>query len=299
MNKPDIPSADGKQGQALWARADQVLPGGGIYYSRSADMAGRGVLPGFIASAEGCRVTDADGKTYIDYMGANGPNILGYRHPEVEEAVRRQMETLTSASLFPPSLVEVVEQLVTRFDGMAWGLVSKNGSEVVSLGARVARQHTQRRRLITFERAYHGNDPELATVPPKGPLTEGTGNVLRLPWNDSQALTDCMRAHGADIAAIILNPLDQNPRMNTVSAAPDFVAAIEEVRASRYSARHGRCAPRLSFASGRLALPVGGRARRHCTRKSIGQWPRHFRLAGKGSFARCRAQDPLHVDLYV
>jgi len=234
MNKPDIPSADGQQGQELWARADKVLPGGGIYYSRSADMAGRGVLPGFIASAEGCRVTDADGKTYIDYMGANGPNILGYRHPEVEEAVRRQMETLTSASLFPPSLVEVVEQMVARIGGMAWGLVSKNGSEVVSLGARVARQHTQRRRLITFERAYHGNDPELATVPPKGPLTEGTGDILRLPWNDPQALIDCTRAHGADIAAILLNPLDQNPRMDTVSAAPDFVGTIEEVRV-----RHG------------------------------------------------------------
>ena len=230
MNDAGGPSVDGKEGQALWARADRVLPGGGIYLSRSADMAGRGVLPGFIASAEGCRATDADGKTYIDYMGANGPNILGYRHPEVEEAVRRQMAILTSASLFPPSLVEVVEQMVARFDGMTWELVSKNGSEVVSLGARAARQYTQRRRLITFERAYHGNDPELAASPPKGPLTDGTGDIGRLPWNDPQALIDYCSGHGSEIAAILLNPLDQNPRMNTAFADKDFVAAIEQVR---------------------------------------------------------------------
>lgn len=231
--KVDDP-VDGEIGRALWDRADTVLPGGGIYRSRSADMAGRGVLPGFIAAAQGCRVSDVDGRSYIDYLGANGPNILGYRHPEVEAAVRLQMETLTSASLFPPTLVEVVERLVARFDGMAWGVVSKNGSEVVSLGARVARQHTQRRGLIAFQRAYHGNDPELAASPPPGPLSQSTSEVKRLPWNDPQALTDYADAHGNDIAAIVLNPIDQTPMMDTAFADPDFLAAVKQVRE-----RHG------------------------------------------------------------
>lgn len=225
------PPVDGERGQALWARADKVLPGGGIYLSRSADLAGRGVLPGFIAGAEGCRVTDPDGRRYIDFMGANGPNILGYRHPEVEAAVRRQADVLTSASLFSPALVEVVERLVSRFDGMDWGVVSKNGSEVVSLGMRVARQHAGRRGILTFQRAYHGSDPELATAPAPGPLAELTSDVHRSPWNDPQALLDHCARHGDTIAAIVLNPLDQNPRSPTVAAEPAFVAAIEEVRA--------------------------------------------------------------------
>lgn len=231
--KVDNP-VDGDIGRALWERADAVLPGGGIYRSRSADMAGRGVVPGFIAAAEGCRVTDVDERSYIDFLGANGPNILGYGHPEIEAAVRRQMETLTSASFFPPALVELVDRLVTRFDSMGWGVVSKNGSEVVSLGARVARQHTQRRGLITFERAYHGNDPELAAAPPPGPLSEITSEVRRLPWNDPQALIDHADAHAADIAAIVLNPIDQTPMMDTAFASADFIAGIEQVRE-----RHG------------------------------------------------------------
>lgn len=227
--KVDHP-VDGDIGRALWEKADKVLPGGGIYRSRSADMAGRGVLPGFIASATGCRVTDVDGKSYIDFMGANGPNILGYGHPEIEAVVRRQMETMTSASLFPPALVEVVERLVQRFDGMEWGVVSKNGSEVVSLGARIARQHTKRPGLITFQRAYHGNDPEFAAAPPAGPLADITSRVFRLPWNDPQALIDHARAHGDNIAAIVLNPVDQTPMTDTEFANADFISAINLVR---------------------------------------------------------------------
>ena len=230
MSRASGDSIDGHVGQSLWRRADRVLPGGGIYLSRSADMAGRGVIPGFIAAAEGCRVTDADGKSYIDYLGANGPNILGYRNPEVEEAVLSQMKSLTSASLYPPALVEVVEQLIARFEGTSWGLVSKNGSEVVSLGVRVARQYTQRRGLVTFVRAYHGNDPELAMAPPPGPLREATDEVHRLPWNDPQALLDHMHVYGSKTAAVLLNPLDQNPMMKTAFADPEFVSAIEEVR---------------------------------------------------------------------
>lgn len=233
MSALDDP-VDGPIGQALWARADQVLPGGGIYYSRSADFAGRGVLPGFIASAEGCRVTDADGRRYIDYLGANGPNILGYRHPEIEATVRAQAEQQTSASLFPPALVEVIERLVARVPGMAFGVVSKNGSEVVSLGVRMARQHTGRRSVITFERAYHGSDPELANRPPPGPLSEGVRDIVRLPWNDPQRLIDHCAAHGDATAAILVNPLDQNPGLPTVAPNPDFTAAMSLVQT-----RHG------------------------------------------------------------
>ncbi|MEM7287442.1 MAG: aminotransferase class III-fold pyridoxal phosphate-dependent enzyme [Actinomycetota bacterium] len=221
---------DGPVGRSLWERADRVMVGGGIYLSRSADMAGRGVQPGFIVSAEGCRVTDADGRTYVDLMGANGPNVLGYRHPEVEAAVDRTRSRITTASLFPDLLVEVIEGLVETVPAMAWGVVAKNGSEVVSLGARVARQHTGRRAVVAFEQAYHGNDPELALGAPAGPLAELTDDVHRLPWNDPQRLVDHAAAHADRIAAIVCNPLHQSPRTPTLAPSSEFVSAIAQVR---------------------------------------------------------------------
>ena len=222
---------DGPNGRALWARADRVLPGGGIYLSRSADMARRGVLPGFIVEAQGCRVTDADGRSYVDFLCANGPNLLGYRHPEVEEAAQQQARRMTSASLFPSALVEVVERLVDRFDDMNWGLVSKNGSEVVALAVRIARQHTQRRRIVAFRQAYHGNDPEFASSPPAGVLTEGTAEILRCPWNDSGALEDIARKYQGEIAAVLLNPNEQIPLVPTTPATPEFLEQIRKLQA--------------------------------------------------------------------
>ncbi|MEM9516662.1 MAG: aminotransferase class III-fold pyridoxal phosphate-dependent enzyme [Actinomycetota bacterium] len=217
-------------GQQLWERAARALPGGGIYLSRSADLAGRGVLPGFISAASGAHVTDVDGRRYIDYLGANGPNILGYRHPEVEAAAEAARASITTASIFPPQLVEVVERLLATWTDMDWGVVAKNGSEVVSLGARVARQHTGRTQVIAFTHAYHGNDPELAARPPAGPLTDVTSDVVRVPWDDAQRLADTLEALGEKTAAIILNPIDQRPLVRTTSASDDVLAVVRGAR---------------------------------------------------------------------
>lgn len=234
MAHRDHDPVDGTVGRDLWERADAVLPGGGVYWSRSADMAGRGVLPGFIAANSGCRVTDADGREYIDFLCANGPNLLGYRHPEVEAAADAMRAQITTASLFPPALVEVVERIIATWSApespLDWGVVAKNGSEVVSLGARVARQHTQRNRIVAFTGAYHGNDPQLAVAPPAGALTDLTGDVHRLPWNGADELVDHAALHGDDIAGILLNPLDQRPGASTVTPCPDFLDAIKAVR---------------------------------------------------------------------
>jgi glutamate-1-semialdehyde 2,1-aminomutase len=221
---------DGPIGKALWQRADRVLPGGGIYYSRSADMGGRGGQPGFIESAQGCRVTDVDGRSYIDFMGANGPNLLGYLHPEVEAAARDQAARATSASYFPPALIELLEVLLDRYPAMGWGIAAKMGSETLTLAVRIARQHTQRKDIVTFTAAYHGSDPELAVQPPPGSLQDLTRQVHRVPWNDADALRALAAGHGEEIAAIVLNPLDQKPRHSTVGASEDFVAAIGDVQ---------------------------------------------------------------------
>jgi glutamate-1-semialdehyde 2,1-aminomutase len=224
-----VQPVDGPNAQAYWERADRLLPGGGIYLTRSARFAGSGILPGFIASGEGCRVIDVDGKEYIDFLCANGPILLGYRHPEVDEAARRQMEQVNSASFFPPALVELAERLVERTSGMSWAVPAKNGSDVVALGARVTRAATRRDKLILFERAYHGFDPEW--VPGgAGVPTSHRDNVLRVAWNDSKQLERVAHEHRTEIGGIVLNPLDQNPALDTIEPTEAFLRMIDEVR---------------------------------------------------------------------
>jgi glutamate-1-semialdehyde 2,1-aminomutase len=222
-------SADGPRGREYWNRAERVLPGGGIYISRSAQFAGSGIQPGFIASAEGCRVTDVDGRQYVDFLCANGPILLGYRHPEIEEAARLQAEQADSASYYPPVLVELAERLVDRVEQMAWAVPAKNGSDVVALAARVARGATERETLILFEHAYHGFDPEF--VPGAGGVPRvRRAKALRVTWNDVDALERAARECDGDLAGIVLDALDQNPAQDTVEPSKDFIRAIDHLR---------------------------------------------------------------------
>ncbi|MFT7650871.1 MAG: glutamate-1-semialdehyde 2,1-aminomutase [Candidatus Poriferisodalaceae bacterium] len=75
-----------------------------------------------------------------------------------------------------------------------------------------------------------GREPRPEVGPPGGPLTELTGDVQRIGWNAAQELLDYAAAHGNNIAAIVLNPIDQRPQVPTADASADFLRAIEEVR---------------------------------------------------------------------
>ena len=230
--QPEV-SVDGPAGRALWDRADRVLPGGAVYVTRSADLAGRGNLPGFVAAAEGATVTDADGRRYLDFLCANGPVLLGYRHPAVEAAAAAQAARGDSMTGFPPVLIAWIERLLARFPGFAWGVVGKNGSDVVTLALRVARVATDRPEVVAFERAWHGFDPELAIRPDRVPA-DGQAHLRRLPWNDVEALEHWLEQHGERTAAIVLNPLDQVLVRTTRTLAPAMVTALHRARE-----RHG------------------------------------------------------------
>ncbi len=222
-------SVDGPKGKAWWDRADRVLPGGMVYFSRSARFAGEGVLPGFIERAEGARITDVDGRSYIDFLCANGPILLGHRHPYVEAEAEAQRARADSASFFPPALVELSERLVERTPGMSWAIPAKNGSDVIGLAVRAVRAATDRDTIVQFERAYHGFDPEL--VPGGAGVPAAVrANVAMIRWNGANELEDFARENGKGLAGILLNPIDQNPAMDVSAASPDFIAAIDRVR---------------------------------------------------------------------
>ena len=229
-SSPENTGIDGPESRSLWSRADRVLPGGGIYLSRSARFAGEGVFPGFIQDADGCRVKDADGRVYLDFICANGPNLLGYGHSGVQRAFLSQATRPASTNFFSPAMVELAEALVDRHDGLDWAVLGKTGSEIVTLACRVARKATGRSLIVAFNQAYHGSDAELSPWPPPGVPASRLDDVVRVPWNDAAALEQLALARGGEIAGILLNALDQNSFQPTRFAAPDFIAAIEGVR---------------------------------------------------------------------
>ena len=227
---PNRPPVDGPKGQALWRRADKVMPSYAMFLTRSARYAGFNVLPGFIAEAQGCRVKDVDGRSYIDFTGSAGPNLLGYRHPEVEAAARRQADAGDLMPMFTPAMIEFCERLLQWTDGFDWVVPLKRGSDATEVAMRVARAATGRPHILMFENSYHGSNREQSLLF-EGTPSDALEHLSRLPWNNAAALDNFRTASGEQVAAIMMSPLDQ-PGGNhpTHTASPEFVAAIERFR---------------------------------------------------------------------
>ena len=187
--------------------------------------------PVSLSKPVGCRVTDADGRSYIDFNCGNGPNLLGYQHPEVEAAARAQAQHTDLAPFFNPAMVEYAERLIDWSADMDWVVTVKNGSDATNLALRTMRAVRQKPLIVMFVAAYHGFGSEISLAPEFAP-EETARNVVRIAWNDAAALDQLASSHGDQIAGIMMNPLDQSPLRETVAAEPAFMEAIERMRAA-------------------------------------------------------------------
>src|SRR5690348_15794554 len=88
--------------------------------------------PSFFARARGARLWDVDGREYIDYICALGPNLLGYGDERVEAAAQTQRSLSDTMSGAAPVMVELAERLVGMISHADWALFAKNGVDVIS-----------------------------------------------------------------------------------------------------------------------------------------------------------------------
>src|SRR5258708_29021364 len=113
-------------------------------------------MPLYYTGGIGARLFDVDGNEYIDYQLAWGPNILGYCHPRMVEAMRAQAELPSSYGaqhLAEIRVAERIQSLVPYAERVAF---TSSGSETVQLAHRLARAFTRRPLVLKFEGHYHG-----------------------------------------------------------------------------------------------------------------------------------------------
>ena len=186
---------------ALQIRAAQVIPNG-----MWGHMATRAIAPGypqFFASADGCRVKDVDGNEYLDFMCAWGPNVLGYKHPQVQAAALAQMASVDSGNGPTEVLVELAELLVETLDFADWAMFQKNGTDATTACVTMARAGTGKRKIIVAKGAYHGAVP-WCSPSLLGVTAEDRAHLITFDWNDLASLDAAVAAAGDDLAAILL-----------------------------------------------------------------------------------------------
>lgn len=142
-------------GQKLWKRAKRVIPGGNHLLSKRAEMFLPDQWPTYFSKAQGCRVWDLDGREYIDMsiMGI-GTNILGYGHPEVDEAVRQTVAAGNMSTLNCPEEVYLAEKLVELHPWSDMVRFARSGGEANAIAIRIARAAVGKDKVAIC--GYHG-----------------------------------------------------------------------------------------------------------------------------------------------
>lgn len=142
-------------GQKLWKRAKRVIPGGNMLLSKRPEMFLPEQWPAYFSKAKGCRVWDLDGREYIDIslMGI-GTNILGYGHPEVDEAVRETIEAGNMSTLNCPEEVYLAERLIELHPWADMVRFARSGGEANAIAIRIARAATGKIKVAFC--GYHG-----------------------------------------------------------------------------------------------------------------------------------------------
>jgi glutamate-1-semialdehyde 2,1-aminomutase len=214
--------ASSPRSAALHEAARRVMPGGD-----TRTVAFHAPYPLVITEGQGCRIHDADGRTYVDLLNNYTSLIHGHSHPAVVAAVSKHLPHGTAFPAPNEAQTRLAEIIVDRVPSVDMVRFCNSGSEAVMNALRAARAFTGRDLIVKMEGGYHGtyDDVEVSVRPdphdpasgpdhaPVGVLgTRGvpantTDNVVVTPLNDIDAAERLMRERGPEVAAVIVEPV--------------------------------------------------------------------------------------------
>ena len=206
-------------------------------------------FPIVVDRADGARLTDVDGNTFIDFTGGVGCLAVGHAHHRVVEAAQEQLERFLHSdfTMIPYEIyVELAERLVALapISGPVKAAFFNSGAEAVENAVKIARAATGRPAVIAFEGAFHGRTLMALTLTSKAhPYKAGLGpfapEVYRVPFPNAYRGPDAAAALAAlehalhtqvaaeNVAAIIIEPVQGEGGF--LPAPTDFLVGVRRI----------------------------------------------------------------------
>lgn len=205
---------------AAYDRALRTIPLASQTFSKAAMSTVQGAAPLFLDRGEGARVWDVDGNAYVDYVLGLMPVVLGYRDPDVDAAIKGQLEKGISFSLATELEVDLAERLVELIPCAEMVRFGKNGSDATTAAIRLARAYTGRDKVALC--GYHGwHDWYIGTTARNSGVPRAVRELsVTFSFNDANALESLLSQQPDSYAAVILEP------MVLEAPAPGFLEAV-------------------------------------------------------------------------
>jgi predicted acetylornithine/succinylornithine family transaminase len=210
--------------------SNTVLHGGGALRRET-------VLPTYaradvtIVRGEGCRVWDADGRSYLDFGTGLAVVGLGHCEPRVTAAAHAQLDRLWHASnLYWTEPMQRLAALLTGRLGGGQAFFCNSGAEANEAALKYARKVTGRTRIVALEGGFHGRTYGALSATGQPAKWEGFGplvpGVSFAPPNDVEALERAI-APGADVAIVLIEPVLGEG--GVIPLEPAFAQAAAEI----------------------------------------------------------------------
>ncbi len=220
----------------LFTRAQKTIPGGVDSPVRAFKAVGG--TPLFIRGASGSHITDADGRSYIDYVMSWGPLIHGHAPAGLVKALAAAARKGTSFGAPTELEVKLAELVRAHMPSIEMVRFVSSGTEATMSAMRVARAHTRREKFIKFEGCYHGHADEFLVQAGSGLTTLGVptspgvtraaaADTLLATYNDLGSVERLCESFPDQIAALIVEPIAGN--MGVVLPEPRFLAGLREL----------------------------------------------------------------------
>lgn len=222
-----------KRSSALFAEAEQVIPGGVNSPVRA--FKGVGGTPIFVKEAKGAYLYDEDGNRLIDYINSWGPMILGHAYQPVVDAVVDKAKKGTSFGMpteIETKIAQLAVSMVPNIDKIRF---VNSGTEACMSAVRLARGYTKKDKIIKFAGCYHGHSDSFLIQAGSGASTFGTPNspgvtqgtakdTLLARYNDIEHVKQLMEANKSEIACVIIEPVAGN--MGCVPPQNNFLGKL-------------------------------------------------------------------------
>ena len=186
-----------------------------------------------LVKGKGTIVTDDKGKDYLDFTSGIAVVSLGHAHPAIVEAVKKQSEKLWHISnLFESPEQELLAATLVEETPFSHAFFCNSGAEANEAAIKLARKHTQKNVIITFEQSFHGRTFGAMSATGQDKVREGFGPLLEtfriIPYNDEQLLE---AAIDDDVAAIMLEVIQGEGGVHQID--PEFAQTITDICKSK------------------------------------------------------------------
>lgn len=220
----------------LFEEAKKFIPGGVNSPVRAFKSVGGDPL--FITRGEGSHLFDADGNSFIDYIGSWGPHLFGHNPPFIAKALEDALKQGTSFGAPTPLEVEMAKLITELVPSVEMVRMVNSGTEATMSAIRTARGYTGRDKFIKFEGCYHGHADYFLIKAGSGALTLGiptspgvtkgnAADTLLADYNNIESVKKLISADKNEIAAIIIEPIAGN--MGVVKATAEFLRSLREI----------------------------------------------------------------------